>query len=290
MQLLADRCSPRLSARPGARSYPPYQTVRALAARQEAFGSRPLQYSAMGGLSLWRLLALGAVVACLARPASASTEHLDYDWKLKGFGGAIIGLFFPDSGDASLVTETGPGAASTTVLELTSPHREGEFYRYGSEIGTTGFPVRVWSAYQFRGKSKMRERAIAEEEVLDFASAIHLLRRERPVGERLIRLWSDGREYPLTISPADEETVDCTGRSWTARRYVIEGRKVEGEKYWKGRFQIWLADDADATPVRIVGEKGLLTVRLELTDVLRDEAQPQDRAASSLPASTGHAP
>ncbi len=155
------------------------------------------------------------------------------------------------------------------MLELTSPHREGEYYRYGSEIGTTGRPVRVWSSYNFRGKSKLRERDMEEEEVLDFASAIHMLRRERPAQVRYLRLWSDGREYPLTVSPSDEELVDCGGRSWTTRRYVIEGRKVEGEKFWKGRFSIWIADDDEATPVRIVGEKGLLTVRLELTEANR---------------------
>ena len=216
-----------------------------------------------------RLAAL-AVLIVLCRPAMAAVEELDYGWKLKGFGGAIIGLFFPDSGDASLVTETGQGESFTTVLELTSKHREGEYYRYGSEIGTSGRPVRVWSSYQFRGKSKMRERDVAEEEVLDFASAIHMLRRERPAGERYLRLWSDGREYPLTVSPSEEELVDCAGRSWTTRRYDIEGRKVEGEKFWKGKFQIWLADDEDATPVRIVGEKGMLTVRLELVEARQD--------------------
>jgi Protein of unknown function (DUF3108) len=230
--------------------------------------------------SRWRLRAVarlwlgGAAPAVLAMvfccPVAGAVEELEYGWKLKGFGGALIGLFFPHSGDAMLRTETGPGAASTTVLELTSPHRDGEFYRYGSEIGTTGQPVRVWSAYQFRGKSKMRERDVGEEEVLDFASAIHALRRDRPSEERRIRLWSDGREYPLSIVPAGEEHVDCGGRSWTARRYVIEGRRVEGEKFFKGRFQLWLADDPAATPVRIVGEKGLLTVRLELAEASRD--------------------
>jgi hypothetical protein len=219
------------------------------------------------------LLAVGALAAW-SGPASAAVEHLEYGWKLKGFGGAILGLFFPDSGDASLVTETGSGSSLTTVLELTSPHREGEYYRYGSELGTGGRPTRVWSAYQFRGKNKERERAVDNDndEVLDFASAIQMLRRERPANRRLIRLWSDGREYPLTVSRAGEEQIECGGKSWKARRYVIEGRKVEGEKYWKGSFQIWLADDEQATPVRIVGEKGMLTVRLELTEARHDEA------------------
>ena len=220
--------------------------------------------------SMRKGLLAGAVLLFLCRPAAADREQLDYGWKLKGFTGAILGLFFPDSGDASLVTETGAGDAFTTVLELTSPHREGEFYRYGSEIGTEGRPVRVWSAYNFRGKSKERERLIEEEEVVDFASAIHMLRQERPGQVRYLRLWSDGREYPLTVTPSDEELVDCAGRSWTTRRYVIDGRKVEGEKFWKGRFQIWIADDSEATPVRIVGEKGVLTVRLELIEAAKD--------------------
>jgi len=207
-----------------------------------------------------------AVAGGLGSPAAAGVEELDYDWKLKGFGGVFVGLFFPDSGDASLVTETGPGESFTTVLELTSPHREGEFYRYGSEIGTAGLPVRVWSAYQFRGKAKHKERAVDEDEVFDFASAIQMLRRERPVAVRYVRLWSDGREYPLTVTPGEEELVECGGRSWTTRRYKIVGRKVDGEKFWKGRFQIWLADDENATPVRIMADKGMLTVRLELID------------------------
>jgi hypothetical protein len=130
--------------------------------------------------------------------------------------------------------------------------------------------VRVWSAYNFRGKEKLKERLVEEDEVLDFASAIHMLREERPAQVRYLRLWSDGREYPLTVTPSDDELVDCAGRSWTTRRYVIDGRKVEGEKFWKGRFQIWIADDPEATPVRIVGEKGVLTVRLELLEAEQD--------------------
>jgi hypothetical protein len=59
---------------------------------------------------------------------------------------------------------------------------------------------------------------------------------------------------------------------------VIEGRKVEGEKFWKGRFQIWIADDEEATPVRIMGEKGLLTVRLELTEARQMDAVAPSRA------------
>jgi hypothetical protein len=236
-------------------------------------------------------VALAVLLALLGRPASAAVEKLEYGWKLKGFGGAIIGLFFPDSGEAQLRTETGPGAASTTVLELTSTHREGEYYRYGSEIGSSGRPVRVWSSYQFRGKSKMRERDVGEEEVLDFASAIHALRRERPAGVIHIRLWSDGREYPLTVAPAEEERIDCGGRSWTARRYVIEGRRVEGEKYWRGRFELWLADDQAATPVRIVGEKGLLTVRLDLAETSHGaELERSDRSAERRSASAFERP
>ena len=128
----------------------------------------------------------------------------------------------------------------------------------------------MWSAYHFRGKSKMREREVDEEDVLDFASAIHAIRRERQEEERKFRLWSDDREYPLSVVPADEEIVDAAGRSWTTRCYVIEGRKVDGEKFWKGKFRLWIADDEDATPVRIIGEKGMLTVRLELDEVTRD--------------------
>jgi hypothetical protein len=202
--------------------------------------------------------------------AAGDTEELEYGWKLKGFGGRVIGLFFPDSGEARLRTEPGPGASSVTTLELTSPHREGEYYRYGSEIGTGGLPIKVWSDYQFRGKSKARERVVDDEDVLDFASAIHAIRRERPLEEKKFRLWSDGREYPLVVTPGGEELVESAGRLWTTERYVIEGRRVEGEKFWKGRFQLWIADDEDATPVRIVGEKGLLTVRLDLADVLRE--------------------
>ena len=200
-------------------------------------------------------------------PAAGATEELEYGWKLKGFAGVILGLFYPDSGEARIVTEDGPGASYTTLLELTSSHREGEYYRYGSEIGNAGAPVRVWSAYQFRGKSKRREREVDQGDVLDFASAIHAIRRDRPSEERAIRLWSEGREYPLTIIPHGGARIECAGRAWTTRHYVIEGRRVEGERFWKGRFQIWIADDERAAPVRIVGEKGLLTVRLDLDEV-----------------------
>ncbi|HVR29953.1 MAG TPA: DUF3108 domain-containing protein [Thermoanaerobaculia bacterium] len=254
---------------------------------------QPPRRAARGGSRLATCrpaIALAMAVAC-AGPAIAH-EELEYGWKLKGFSGVLIGLFYPDSGEARITTEEGPGTRYTTTLELTSRQREGAYYRYGSEIGSEGSPVRVWSAYQFRGKSKAREQEVDEHDVLDFPSAIQTLRRERPMEERWIRLWSDGNEYPLTVSPDGVEEIDCNGHTWTTRRYVIEGRRVKGERYWKGRFQLWLADDKDATPVRIVGERGLLTVRLELVDVARDEefhrrrrqaAAGEARGGSSVP-------
>ena len=39
--------------------------------------------------------AAAALLLLVCCPAAALTEELEYGWKLKGFGGKMIGLFFP---------------------------------------------------------------------------------------------------------------------------------------------------------------------------------------------------
>lgn len=213
------------------------------------------------------------LVALLLGPApAAAVEKLDYRWQLKGFGGFLVGLFFPDSGEASLITEPGPGSGLRTHLEIVSPKRQGEYYRYGAEIGERGDAVRVWFSSSFRGETKRSEEVLEKSGVLDFAAAIHVLRREMPEEARKLCLWSEGKLYPLVLSPAGVDEIDVSGQSWQARHYLAQGLRIDGERFWKGRFHLWLAFDERRTPVRIVGERGLLTVRLDLEQISRSRS------------------
>jgi hypothetical protein len=40
--------------------------------------------------------------------------------------------------------------------------------------------------------------------------------------------------------------------------------RIEGERFWKGGLELWLAQDPARTPVAIQVERGFANVRLEL--------------------------
>jgi hypothetical protein len=198
--------------------------------------------------------------------ATAESESLNYEWRVKGFVGAVLGLFFPRAGEARLTTqESRESDVESTVLELTAEKRRpGDFYRYGADSPGGGSPTRLWSEYLYRGKARQKEESVEESGVLDFASAIAHLRSVRPTEPLELTLWFDAKRYPIVAIPREEELVPVGDVPITARHYRVQGRRVEGERFWKGRFGLWLANDEVATPVRIVGKKGAVTVRLAL--------------------------
>jgi len=216
-------------------------------------------------------LALCVLCAC-ASAASAdqgSYEVLRYRWRLLGLRGALAGLFLPGQGEGSLLTGAADDGRLRSELVITARGgREDEFWRYGAELDpASGGTLRAWSSYLFRGEHKSREAVLAEQGVVDIASGIYLIRQDPPTAPRPMRIWSDGRLYSVVVVPLGTEERKIGGRTVRAGHYSIRGPGRPGERQWKGRLDLWLADDEASTPVEIRVERGWAAVKLELTEL-----------------------
>ena len=81
-----------------------------------------------------------------------------------------------------------------------------------------------------------------------------------------MRIWSNGKLYPVVIEPLGEGEAEFRGRRTTLRRYGISGYRVPGEREWKGGLELLLADDESSTPVEMfVLNKGV-RARLRLDE------------------------
>ena len=214
-----------------------------------------------------RIAPLVVSLLLLAAPSRAhEPEILRYQWRLLGFAGALAGLFLPNEGSATLSTGVGADSMVESELLLNAPSsRDGEFWRYGAKLDPRdGRTLRAWSTYLFRGEMKSKAKELGQPGTIDIASGIYLIRRNPPNGRRPMRIWSDGKEYPVEVVPRSLEQRKLAGRRVPVRRYSIVGVERPGERLWKGSLDLWLTEDEQATPVEILVERGWAAVRLRL--------------------------
>jgi hypothetical protein len=211
------------------------------------------------------LLSLGVSPA---RAREQRDEEFRYRWQLKNLVGVVAGLFLPNQGEGSLTIATQQNGNLKTELYITSPKsREGEYWRYGSEIDPdTLRAVKAWTSYTFRGETKSRSEQIEKQGVLDIASGIYSIRRDPPARPRRMEIWSDGKVYPVVVVPLGEEMRRLPAGQVRARHYSIRGVAVRGQRRWKGKLDLWLAADEAATPVEIRLSRNLADVHLVLLE------------------------
>jgi Protein of unknown function (DUF3108) len=226
---------------------------------------------------LRKIVLLAALACLLIVPSGASgqgrglNEEFQYRWQLRNLIGSIAGLFLPNQGEGSLTFQTDPSGRLRSELTITSgAARQGEYFRYGSEIDTrTLQPIRAWSSYSWRGETKSKTEPIEQDGVLDVASGIYAIRQNPPVKPRRMEIWSDGKIYPVVVIPLGTESRKTQGgKKIDVRRYSIRGIDMSGRRKWKGKLDLWLAQDAGATPVEIVISRNLADVHMELKNLL----------------------
>jgi hypothetical protein len=232
---------------------------------------------------LWTLLALIPILGIGGSPVHGQTEAevsaempvgevLTYGWELKGALSFLAGLFLPDSGTGILTTELPSGDVARSQLRIVSQQSASdEFWLYGAEIDpASGNTKEVWSAYKWRGKESSKRQTLTDERVIDVVSGIYGLRRDPPDDPRRLEIWSDGKTYPVIIIPETERQIGVCGQRMKVQPYSIRGLDLPDRRHWKGRLEIWLAHDAQATPVRIVVDRGWARVRLDLRAARED--------------------
>jgi hypothetical protein len=217
------------------------------------------------------------LVACLTlalllqggRPGAAAgpaDEEFRYRWRLRNFVGAVAGLFLPNEGEGSLTFTRLDNGNLRSELTITSPKSQrGEYFRYGAEIDPGRLQtLKAWSSYSWRGEAKSKTEEIARGGVLDVASGIYAIRQDPPKTSRRMEIWSDGKVYPVVVIPRGMERREVGDRKILARHYSIRGVDIRGQRRWKGKLDLWLANDPAASPVEISISRNLADVRLEL--------------------------
>ena len=204
--------------------------------------------------------------AAAAATSGAADERLEYGWRVKGFFGAVAGLFFPNEGDGVLSRRTlANGNVESELLITSDKDDDPDYFRYGAEIAAgSGATVRAWSGQLWRGKAKKKELNEVPPAAVDIASSIDLLRRERPKHAQRMEIWSDGKLYPVEIEPVGREQVEVAGRKVGTWHLAVRPLVEPERRVWKGELDLWLADDAASTPVQILVSRSPARVLLSL--------------------------
>jgi len=218
------------------------------------------------GLALGCALALAAAAGAEPKlEAGPGDEKLVYSWRVEGFKGFFLRLVAPGRGEGSLTTVLNAEGHFETELHMSAKsRRQGDFWRYGSSVDPEAQrSLRAWTAQKIGDKERAREEDLEAADVIDLASGILLVRRDPPSEPRRMRIWSNGKLYPVLIEPRGGGRAEFRGRPVTVRRYAITGYRVPGEREWNGGLELLLADDPSSTPVEMfVLNKG---VRARLT-------------------------
>ena len=199
-------------------------------------------------------------------PRQAGDEMLEYRWHVQAAFGALAGLFFPSHGEGRLSRRALANGNIESELWITSDaDSEPDYFRYGAETSlASGATIRAWSSQLWRGKKKEKESPVADAGVVDIASAIQRLRTDRPTGNRRMEIWSDGKLYPVEVRPMGIERVEVGDRHVSAAHIAVRPLVEPDRRVWKGELDLWFADDAAATPVRILVSRSPARVLLEL--------------------------
>ena len=225
-----------------------------------------------------RSAAIALLVPLLSPAAPArATETLHYRWSVDGFAGVIASIFMPTQGEGVLTVEERSPTLARSELEVTSrDSKSGEFFRYGAEWERPGGrTLRAWSEQFWHGEKKEKQAEIGEIGVIDIVSGIDLLRRHRPVSQKRLEIWSDGKRYPVIVLPRGRAIKHIAGHDVKTHHLSVRGLSSPDRRFWKGSLDLWLADDSAATPVEIMVSRSGARVRLTLTDYPAKSGSPE---------------
>ncbi len=210
-------------------------------------------------------IAAQAASAAAVSAAGPRDEEFHYRWELGNLLGNVAGMFFPHRGEGALTFKAEDSGNLRSELVITSPGHAGEYWRYGAVIDPRRLkPIRAWSSYLWRGKSKSKSEELGPQGVMDVVSGIYSIRQDPPWKPRRMEIWSDGRIYPVVVTPLGIENRRLPQGTVRARHFSIRGVDEPGARRWKGKLDLWLTPDEWATPVEILISRNLADVRLQI--------------------------
>jgi hypothetical protein len=197
-------------------------------------------------------------------------EVLTYRWRIQGVHGFLARLlrFVPTSGDATLSALPADSGHLICEFKATSEKAAtGDHWTFRAELDVgEARTLRIRESKAFRGKSKEKNHELVDVDAIDIVSGIHMLRQSPPDRPRRQTAWSDGKLYPVLVTPRGYDKRKIGGQPMVLRRFTISGLREPGQRHWKSSGDIWLTDDDRAIPAEILYSRGLGQLRLTLVD------------------------
>lgn len=220
-----------------------------------------------------------------ATPAAAG-EVLRYDWKLRGALSWVAGLKFPTSGTGVLQTVPRAGTVESQ-LRVSAGGRD--YIEYHSRMepsarrtlaSANGFSfgsrserketvydysARVARLAQFeQGATETKTRPLPVDEARDVLTTIAYLRENAGSITALLTtdVYADGKPYRVTIRPEAVAAIQWQGRLVPARAFHVASAPGAKKKF--AGLTVWLSDDAQRLPLRIVLDQQYASLDLRL--------------------------
>jgi hypothetical protein len=232
---------------------------------------------------------IAAMVMAVASIAAFSTtakadETLRYDWHLRGVLSWIAAVKFPTSGSGLLQT-----SASKSQLLVNAGGKD--YIQYQSVIDPAALrTLASANGYTFGSKSEHKETTYDyASDVAKITDRVEAQTKTRPLTVDVARdvlttiayiranaasisgpvatdVFSDGKPYRVIIRPDGVKSADFDGRKVSARAFSIVAAPGVDKKKFPG-VSVWLSDDGQHLPLRIMLDQQFASLELRLRSV-----------------------
>lgn len=236
------------------------------------------------------IVAMAVGIPMLAAP-SASAETLRYDWKIRGGLSWIAGLRFPTSGVGVLKTEQGGGvvdshlrvsAGSRDYIEYRSRMDDSATRTLASENGYAfgARSERKETVYDYsanvarleeqeKGRTERKTRPLQVDEARDILTTIAYLREhaDKVTTPMTTDIYAEGKPYRVLIQPQGRKAI----AERTARVFSVVSAPGAASRF--PGMTVWLSDDGQRLPLRIVLQQKYASLHLNLRQASNEVAQ-----------------
>lgn len=230
-----------------------------------------------------------AVLSTSAFAAHAATqETLRYEWRLRGVLSWIARVKFPTSGTGVLQTSPRGGGVDSSLrvnaggqdyLEYRSRMDESarrtltsvNGYSFGSKSERKE-TVYDYSANVARvaereeGQTSSKTRPLPVDEARDVLTTIAYLREHAGAISKPLTtdVFADGKPYRVTIQPEGVQSAEWQGRRVPARVFRVVAAPGAKKKF--GGLTVWLSEDEQRLPLRILLDQQYASIDLKLRE------------------------
>lgn len=234
-------------------------------------------------------VALAVLSTSAVAGTAGATETLRYDWRLRGALSWVARVRFPTSGTG--VLQTAPrGSAVESHLRVSAGGKD--FIEYQSRMDASAQrTLTSANGYQFGSRSERKETVydysanvarVAEREegqletktrelpvdnARDVLTTIAYLREHAPSisGPLTTDVYADGKPYRVTIRPEGTKSIEYQGQDLKARVFRVVAAPGAKKKF--PGLTVWLSQDEQHLPLRIVIDQQYASLDLKLTGV-----------------------